>query len=54
MKFFRSHRLAAEIAAVLGVKVILIVLASVFLFGGGQRPRIDPGAQERHLFGPQG
>jgi hypothetical protein len=49
LSLFR-YPLARELTAVIAIKVILIVLAALFLFGARQRPRIDAAAAFQHLF----
>lgn len=44
--------LARDISAVLAVKITLIVLAGIFLFGKDQRPSVNPDRVAQHMFGP--
>ncbi len=44
-------RLGRELALVLVIKLTIIGLAAVFIFGPDQRPRIDAAKVEAHLLG---
>src|SRR5271170_2570102 len=38
------HPLARDVVVVVAIKLVLVIAAATFLFGPGQRPRIDAGA----------
>lgn len=44
------HPLAREIAIVLTLKLILLTLASMFLFDSSHRVKVDPSVVAGHLF----
>ena len=44
------HSLARELAVVVAVKIVLIILAAMFLFGSRTRPHVDAAALFQHLF----
>jgi hypothetical protein len=46
-----TNRLGRELIVVLMIKLTIIGLAAVFVFGPGQRPRIDTAKVEAHLIG---
>jgi hypothetical protein len=43
------HRLRRGIIAVLSIKISVVVLAALFVFGPNQRPPIDGGALDRQI-----
>jgi hypothetical protein len=43
--------LIREVAFVLAVKLMVILAAAVFVFGPGQRPRIDAASVQERLIG---
>lgn len=43
--------LARELSLVLTVKLVLIVMAALFLFGPSTRPHIDANSISQHIFG---
>jgi len=43
------HPLARELTAVLTVKICLITLAAIFVFGPASRPHVDPAVMAHHL-----
>jgi hypothetical protein len=44
------HPLARELALVLAIKMVLLTLASVFLFGADQRVPVDAGVITHQIF----
>jgi hypothetical protein len=44
-----THWLARDIALVIALKVVVIVAASLFVFGAKQRPLIDERAMQERL-----
>jgi len=44
------HSLARELAVIIAVKIVLIILAAMLLFGPQQRPHVDAAALFQHLF----
>jgi hypothetical protein len=52
MSRFTRRPLARELTIVLTIKVVLLVLAGVFLFGADSRPQIDAALVTHHLLGP--
>lgn len=47
-----KSRLARELLVVVALKLAVIALAAVFLFGPDQRPRIDAATVAAHLLAP--
>lgn len=47
---FLRRPLVRDLTVVLAVKILVIALAAVFLFGPGRRPHIDHAAVLRHFF----
>jgi len=45
------HPLAREVAFAVAVKLMVILAAAVFVFGPGQRPRIDAARVRERLIG---
>ena len=45
------HRLTRDVMIVIAVKLIIVVAAALFVFGPGQRPKIDAGSIETRLVG---
>jgi hypothetical protein len=46
-----KHPLTRDVAAVTAAKLIVAVAAAVFVFGAGQRPKIDANAVAMQLIG---
>jgi hypothetical protein len=46
-----KHSLAGDIVVVVAIKMIVIIAAAVFVFGPGQRPKLDAGTIETRLIG---
>jgi len=47
-----KNMLAREVAVAVSVKLAIIIAAAFFIFGPGQRPRIDAGSVQARLIGP--
>jgi hypothetical protein len=45
------HPLAREVAFAVAVKLMVILAAALFVFGPGQRPRIDAASVRERLIG---
>jgi hypothetical protein len=45
-----ARKLRRDIIVILSIKTSIVVLASLFVFGPHQRPLIDGGALDRHIF----
>ncbi|WOJ91336.1 hypothetical protein RZS28_08810 [Methylocapsa polymorpha] len=46
-----KNMLAREVAVVVSVKLAIIIAAAFFVFGPGQRPRIDAASVQARLIG---
>lgn len=47
-----KNPLAREVVLAVAVKLAIIIAAAFFVFGPGQRPRIDAGSVQARLIGP--
>jgi len=45
-----THRLAREVAIIVAVKVMIVILAAVFVFGPKQRLKVDDGVVGERFF----
>ena len=46
-----KHPLALDVLVVVAVKLLVVVAAAIFVFGPGQRPKIDAGSIAMRLIG---
>jgi hypothetical protein len=46
------HPLAREVAAVVAVKLAIVVAAALFVFGPKQRPAVDDAGMQVRILGP--
>ncbi len=51
MERMPKHPLARDVMVVVAVKLTVVIAAALFLFGPGQRPRIDAASIETRLIG---
>ena len=49
-----KHSLTRDVALVTAAKLIMVVATAVFVFGPGQRPKIDANAVATQLIGSAG
>lgn len=53
-----KHPLARDVLVVIAIKLVVVIAAALFVFGPGQRPKLDAGSVETRLIdspqiGPQ-
>ncbi len=46
-----KHSLTRDVAVVIAIKTIVVIIAGLFVFGPGQRPKLDATSVETRLIG---